>query len=90
MIALRHVHLFIKFGVTIEHNDTAETVLFNALDFLLTLATFTLWVNRYIWLRYTVGRCLFWVQQYLGEWGNDLRLMWQVTAGETGWAMGTG
>lgn len=90
MTPLRHVHLFLKAGVTIERNDTAETMLFSVLDFFFTLATLTLWVNRFIRLRWAVDRCRSRVARYLDGWLDDLGMIWRVLVGETGWAVGTG
>lgn len=67
MIALRHVHIFLKAGLTIEHDAAAETLLFNVLDFIIALATFDLWAGRYVRLRYRLRRLS-------SAWRDDLAL----------------
>jgi hypothetical protein len=97
MILLRHVHLFIKFGVTIEHNDTATTALFDVLDFIIALTTFDRWAGRYIRLRYGLSRCYRALITYRRCWAADFDLMtlaarrvWRDWAGCPNWSIGAG
>lgn len=90
MVYLRNVHIFLKAGITIEHDDTAETVLFSLLSFIIDLVTFDLWTGRYIRLRYRLHCLRFDLGEYVGEWRNDLRVMWQAWAGQPAWALGCG
>lgn len=93
----RHVHLFIKFGVTVEHNSTATTALFDVLDFIIALAAFDRWAGRYIRLRYGLSRRYRALSDYRRGWASDLDLMtqaarsiWRIWAGCPGWSVGAG
>lgn len=88
MITLKHVHVFLKAGVTIEHNDTAETLLFNMLDFIIALATFDRWASRYVRLRYFILSRYWGLIDYLNGWYGDLMVMRQALQYGPVWGTG--
>ena len=97
MTTFRHVHFFIKAGVSVEYNEVAQTRIFSLVSLVISLATFLVWAARLLRWRSVGQRYWYTWGDYVAGWRDDLRLMdrvigdrWSRLAAYPVGVMGTG